>query len=97
MDKVYDKALPFVAYIGNEMSNQFLDAAIEYASKGMAVFPIKPRGKEPLTRHGVKDATTNFNTIEKWWTKHPNANIGIACGLVSGGLKRIRFAPQLGT
>ena len=68
------------------MSNQFLDAAIEYASKGMAVFPIKPRGKEPLTRHGVKDATTNFNTIEKWWTKHPNANIGIACGLVSGGL-----------
>lgn len=73
-------------YIGNTMSNQFLDAAIEYASKGMAVFPIKPRGKEPLTRHGVKDATTNFNTIEKWWTKHPNANIGIACGLVSGGL-----------
>ena len=68
------------------MSNEFLDAAIEYASKGMAVFPIKPRGKEPLTRHGVKDATTNFNTIEKWWTKHPNANIGIACGLVSGGL-----------
>ena len=68
------------------MSNQFLNAAIEYASKGMAVFPIKPRGKEPLTSHGVKDATTNFNTIEKWWTKYPNANIGIACGQVSGGL-----------
>ena len=68
------------------MSNQFLDAAIEYASKGMAVFPLKARGKDPLTKHGVKDATTNFNTIEKWWTKHPNANIGIACGAVSGGL-----------
>ena len=47
------------------MSNQFLDAAIEYASKGMAVFPLKTRGKDPLTKHGVKDATTNFNTIEK--------------------------------
>ena len=68
------------------MNNQFLDAAIEYASKGLAVFPIKPRGKVPLTKHGVKDATTNFNTIEKWWTKHPNANIGIACGQISGGL-----------
>ena len=68
------------------MSNQFLDAAIEYASKGMAVFPLKVRGKDPLTKHGVKDATTNFNTIEKWWTKHPNANIGIACGAASGGL-----------
>ena len=68
------------------MSNVFLDAAIEYASKGMAVFPLRPRAKEPLTRHGVKDATTNFNTIESWWTKHPNANIGIACGMKSGGL-----------
>ena len=68
------------------MNNQFLDAAIEYASKGMAVFPIKSRGKDPLTKHGVKDATTNFNTIEKWWTRYPNANIGIACGAVSGGL-----------
>lgn len=68
------------------MNNIFLDAAIEYASKGMAVFPLKTRSKEPLTRHGVKDATTNFNTIEKWWTSHPNANIGIACGQKSGGL-----------
>lgn len=67
-------------------SNQLLDAAIEYASKGMAVFPLKPRAKEPITKNGVKDATTNFDTIAKWWGKHPNANIGIACGAVSGGL-----------
>ena len=68
------------------MNNEFLDAAIEYASKGLAVFPIKPRAKEPITKNGVKDATTNFNTIKKWWTKHPTANIGIACGEPSGGL-----------
>lgn len=68
------------------MSNEFLDAAIEYASKGMAVFPLKPRAKEPITKNGVKDATTNFNTIEKWWSKHPNSNIGIACGQPSSGL-----------
>lgn len=68
------------------MSNLFLDAAIEYASKGMAVFPLKPKEKKPLTAHGVKDATTDFDTITKWWKKNPNANIGIACGQVSGGL-----------
>lgn len=68
------------------MNNTFLDAAIEYASKGMAVFPLKVRGKEPMTAHGVKNATTNFDTIEKWWTRYPNANIGIACGAASGGL-----------
>ena len=68
------------------MSNQFLDAAIEYASKGLAVFPVKAKGKNPLTNNGVKDATTNFDQIEKWWKRYPSANIGIACGEVSGGL-----------
>ena len=68
------------------MNNMFLDAAIEYAGKGMAVFPLKPRDKKPLTAHGVKDATTDFDTITKWWKRNPNANIGIACGQVSGGL-----------
>ena len=68
------------------MGNQFLDAAIEYASHGWAVFPLKSKGKDPLTAHGVKDATTNFDQIEKWWTKHPTANVAIACGQVSGGL-----------
>lgn len=66
--------------------NTFLNAAIEYAGKGMAVFPLKPRDKKPLTKHGVNDATTDFDTIEKWWKKNPNANIGIACGQISGGL-----------
>lgn len=67
-------------------NNQFLDAAIEYASKGLAVFPLRVKEKKPLTDHGVKDATTDFDQIKKWWTRNPNANIGIACGQVSGGL-----------
>lgn len=67
-------------------NNQFLDAAIDYASRGMAVFPLKPRDKAPITKHGVHEATTNFDQIQKWWSKYPSANIGIACGKVSGGL-----------
>jgi putative DNA primase/helicase len=47
--------------------------------------PNCPRpAKHPITRHGVKDATTDHEQIVKWWTEHPNANIGIATGQQSG-------------
>jgi hypothetical protein len=40
-------------------------------------------GKHPLgslVPHGVKDATCNRARILAWWTPHPQANIGLACG-----------------
>ena len=67
-------------------NNIFLNAAIDYASRGWAVFPLKPKDKAPVTAHGVHEATTNFDQIKKWWKRYPNANIGVACGKVSGGL-----------
>jgi Bifunctional DNA primase/polymerase, N-terminal len=58
-------------------------AASVYAERlGWAVLPC--RGKQPLTRHGVHDASRDFETIARWWREHPNANIGVACGTISG-------------
>jgi hypothetical protein len=40
-------------------------------------------GKHPLgslVPHGVKEATCNRARILAWWTRHPHANIGLACG-----------------
>jgi hypothetical protein len=40
-------------------------------------------GKHPLgslVPHGVNDATTNRARILAWWTRHPQANIGLATG-----------------
>jgi hypothetical protein len=40
-------------------------------------------GKHPLgslVPHGVKDATTNRARVLAWWTRHPQANIGLATG-----------------
>ncbi len=54
--------------------------AIRYAEAGFHVFPLKAGGKEPITRNGFKDATTNITTIRKWWYEHTDANIGIATG-----------------
>lgn len=41
-------------------------------------------GKHPRTWHGVKDATTDLETIRGWWRQWPNANIGLATGVKSG-------------
>jgi predicted P-loop ATPase len=38
------------------------------------------KGKHPRTKHGVDDATTDRDTIEKWFKKWPTANIGLSCG-----------------
>lgn len=62
------------------MKNEFLDAALLYASMGWRVFPLRPRSKDPATAHGFKDATTDERQIREWWTKNPRYNIGIATG-----------------
>lgn len=66
--------------------NELKEAAIKYAKIGLAVFPLIPRDKRPLTANGFKDATTDIAKIEEWWSINPSANVGIATGQVSGGL-----------
>jgi hypothetical protein len=64
--------------------NPRLAAALAYAERGWSVFACKPGLKVPATPHGVKDATTNTETLAAWWTRWPDANIALACGPVSG-------------
>ncbi|MEX2627134.1 MAG: bifunctional DNA primase/polymerase, partial [Ilumatobacteraceae bacterium] len=40
-------------------------------------------GKHPLLRQGLHDATRDPSTIERWWTRWPDANVGIRTGAVS--------------
>lgn len=54
--------------------------AMYYAGMGLPVFPVKTKGKAPLTEHGCKDATTDIGQIVQWWERWPDANIGIATG-----------------
>lgn len=76
-----------------------LAAALEYAARGWLVFPLhtplhdgcsckradcQAIGKHPRTINGLSDATTNEIQIRAWWTKWPDANIGIATGIQAG-------------
>lgn len=69
------------------MSNDtMMQAALEYANQGLAVFPLFPRDKFPIYKGGFRNATTDPVQIGKWWRKNPDANIGIATGQMSGGV-----------
>ncbi len=60
-----------------------VEAALAYAQNGWPVFPLK--GKIPFKdSSGLKDATTDPEQIQAWWTQHPTANIGLATGERSG-------------
>jgi hypothetical protein len=60
-----------------------LTAALDYAAKGWAVFPCLPNAKEPATKRGFKDGTTNPATIRRWWLARPDYNVGVATGAAS--------------
>ncbi len=74
-------------------------AALEYADAGTPVFPLhnpitdgcscgksdcNSAGKHPRTAKGFKNATTDVSTIEKWWSRWPDANIGVPTGKDTG-------------
>lgn len=57
------------------------EAALAYAKLGWYVFPVQPKpSKKPLTAHGFKDSSIDEATIRSWWSKWPDAQVGIDCG-----------------
>lgn len=61
------------------------DSALHYGELGFFVFPLGLNSKYPLKgSRGFKDATDDLEQIEKWWTEHPESNIG--CATESSGL-----------
>ena len=59
-----------------------LPPACDLAERGLCVFRLAPTTKVPYRQSRAhNDATTDLETIEDWWSRTPNANIGIACGM----------------
>ena len=67
---------------------------------GLPVFPARERPREfidqktgetkklglksPYTKNGLKDATTDTQQINAWWSKYPDALVAVICGERSG-------------
>ncbi|MCG3139041.1 MAG: hypothetical protein HJJLKODD_02918 [Phycisphaerae bacterium] len=80
-------------------NNQLLGAALRYAELGWHVFPVysisqgqctcgdascRSAGKHPRLSNGLKGASVDQAIINQWWTKWPDANVGIRTGAISG-------------
>ena len=76
------------------------EAAAEYARRGWAVFPLhtpdssgtcscgkaacEDSGKHPRIKGWQKRASHDPAQVARWWSRWPEANIGILCGAASG-------------
>lgn len=58
-----------------------VQAALWYASVGLRVLALQPGTKVPLKgSRGCSEATSDPDTIRAWWSRTPDANVGIATG-----------------
>jgi hypothetical protein len=80
----------------NTAPNELLASALHLADLGIGIIPLWwpngvicacPKGaecsspaKHPLTKNGLKDATTDAHLIRVWWWQNPQANIGLVTG-----------------
>lgn len=72
------------ALIRVDRSPHLAVAARSLAAAGVPVFPCLVEGKRPLTRRGFLDASSDPEQVAAWWSRTPNANIGIPTGAASG-------------
>lgn len=82
------------------ITKRMLDHAVEYAAQGYKILPLhfptfkqkcscgkkscSSIGKHPITKNGLKDASSDPLKIHEWWNNFPTANIGILTGTATG-------------
>jgi len=65
--------------------NHLKAAALNYVEQfNWPVFPLKPKGKEPLITGWPEYASTDPEQIQSWWSSWPDANIGLVTGPHAG-------------
>lgn len=64
---------------------EVFEPALTYAERQQwCCFPLRPRGKAPITARGLHDATRDPAVLGRWAEEYPAANIGVRTGRASG-------------
>ncbi len=94
------ETLPSLSNVLRNHESSQLKSAILFAEMGLPVFPLHyptaqgcscykgkscdDIGKHPMTDHGFQDATTDIRTIQRWWQRDRNSNLGLLTGKDAG-------------
>ncbi len=57
-------------------SKNTVKSALAYAKAGWRIHPLKSNSKQPLLQNWPKKATSDAQTIKKWFKQYPDANLG---------------------
>jgi hypothetical protein len=76
---------PFVTNTELDRKPNLWTAALKLARRGIEIFPCRNHpghddDKRPLTPNGFKGASADPDVVHKWWTRCPNALIGVPTG-----------------
>ena len=61
-----------------------LSNALAYLNRGFSVIPVRPDKKPFIRWEAYQNRRPTEDEIRQWWTKWPNAMIGIVTGSISG-------------
>ncbi len=65
--------------------SEVLRAALEYAARSWSVVVVEPRGKRPLVRwEEFQRRRPGEGELRSWLDRHPDANLAVVAGAVSG-------------
>ena len=63
--------------------NRLLQAALSYCRKGLSVIPLKQK-KALYAWQDYQQRLATVDEVTTWWAQHPDANVGIVTGKISG-------------
>ena len=63
---------------------EMLQEALALRRQGLSVIPVSANKVPLLPWKEYQTRLPSEDEIQRWWTEHPNANIGMATGVVSG-------------
>ncbi|MGZ0213399.1 MAG: bifunctional DNA primase/polymerase [Actinomycetales bacterium] len=59
-------------------------SALAFAASGVPVFPCTAGGKRPAVAGGFLSASSEPESVHRWWAAMPSANIGMPTGAATG-------------